>query len=243
MNLTSSLQCINWGTVPYAEAVARQEALLAEIVAIKTANRQRPAEEQQSTPNYLVFCEHPHVYTLGKSGSVANLLVNTDELAARGAEFYRTGRGGDITYHGPGQLVVYPILDLENFFTDIHRYLRLLEQAVIESLALYGLDTGRIAGLTGVWLDHNQQRAPRKICALGVRTSRWVTMHGLALNVNTDLSYFQHIVPCGIADKAVTSMQAELGRALPLAEVQAVLQAQLTTLFQMEVKSPVASTQ
>jgi lipoyl(octanoyl) transferase len=171
------------------------------------------------------------VYTLGKSGHQEHLLLNDEQLAQKEATFYKINRGGDITYHGPGQLVAYPILDLENFFTDIHKYLRLLEEAVILTLADYGLAAGRIDGLTGVWFDFEEQRNPRKICAMGVKCSRWVTMHGLALNVNTDLTYFGHIVPCGISDKAVTSMQQELGRAVVLAEVENKLVAHVENLF------------
>ncbi|WP_128547136.1 lipoyl(octanoyl) transferase LipB [Larkinella soli] len=223
------------GLIDYRQGWEYQERLLADIVATKIANRNLPATEQQLTTNYLLFCEHPPVYTLGKSGKEENLLADGAFLDAIGATYYKINRGGDITYHGPGQLVGYPILDLDNFFTDIHRYMRLLEEAVIRTLAGYGLDAGRIEGLTGVWLDHREQRHPRKICAMGVKASRWVTMHGFALNVNTDLSYFNHIVPCGIADKAVTSMHLELGRAVPLAEVSGRLRGHLAELFDMEL--------
>ncbi len=189
-----------------------------------------------ATTNYLLLVEHPHVYTLGKSGKPEHLLLTDNELVVHGATFHRINRGGDITYHGPGQLVGYPILDLDNFFTDIHRYLRLLEEAVIETLADYGIQAGRIAGLTGVWLDFEEGALnPRKICALGVKCSRWVTMHGFALNVNTDLTYFGHIVPCGITDKAVTSLQQELGRAVPMTEVQDRLLPHLALLFEAEL--------
>jgi lipoyl(octanoyl) transferase len=176
------------------------------------------------------------VYTLGKSGKPEHLLLSESELSAHGATFHRINRGGDITYHGPGQLVGYPILDLDNFFTDIHRYLRVLEEAVIRTLADYGLAAGRIEGLTGVWLDYEENAPqPRKICAMGVKCSRWVTMHGFALNVNTDLAYFGHIVPCGITDKAVTSLQQELGHAVPITEVENRLLPHLATLLEAEL--------
>ncbi|KAA9331458.1 lipoyl(octanoyl) transferase LipB [Hymenobacter busanensis] len=200
-----------------------QEQLLAETVAVKTRNRQHEAAGTplESTPNHLLLCEHPPVYTLGKSGKPEHLLLDENGLADHGATFHRINRGGDITFHGPGQLVGYPILDLENFKPDIHWYLRTLEEAVILTLAEYGIVSGRIAGLTGVWLDFEEGASnPRKICAMGVKCSRWVTMHGFALNVNTDLNYFGHIVPCGITDKAVTSLQQELGRAVPLREIE-----------------------
>jgi len=226
------------GLVPYETAWAYQEQLLADTLTYKTRNRQaaEAGTTPETTPNYLLLCEHPHVYTLGKTGKPEHLLLSEAELAAHGATFHRINRGGDITYHGPGQLVGYPILDLDNFFTDIHRYLRLLEEAVISTLVDYGLQAGRIAGLTGVWLDFDEGAPnPRKICALGVKCSRWVTMHGFALNINTDLSYFSHIVPCGITDKAVTSLQQELGHPVPLAEVQDRLLVHLAQLFGAEL--------
>ncbi|WP_426490094.1 lipoyl(octanoyl) transferase LipB [Hymenobacter sp. 102] len=225
------------GMVAYQPAWDLQEQLLAETLAVKTRNRDAAAAGQspEATPNHLLLCEHPHVYTLGKSGKPEHLLLDETGLAAHAATFHRINRGGDITYHGPGQLVGYPIFDLDNFFTDIHRYLRLLEEAIICTLADYGVRAGRIAGLTGVWLDFEEGAAnPRKICAMGVKCSRWVTMHGFALNVNTDLSYFGHIVPCGITDKAVTSLQAELGRPVPIAEVQERLLPHLARLFGAE---------
>jgi lipoyl(octanoyl) transferase len=223
------------GTLDYKTAWDYQEHLFGEIVALKVRNRAVAESDPLPTPNYLLFCQHPHVYTLGKSGKPEHLLLSGDALDQVGAAFYPINRGGDITYHGPGQLVGYPILDLDNFFTDIHKYMRLLEEAVILTLADYGLEAGRIAGLTGVWLDHLRQERPRKICALGVKSSRWVTMHGFALNVNTDLSYFGHIIPCGIADKAVTSMAAELGGEVPLAGVETRMRDHLATLFGMEI--------
>jgi lipoyl(octanoyl) transferase len=223
----------NWGAVDYAEAWEQQEALFDSIVQQKIRNRQLPENEQENTRNYLIFCQHPHVYTLGKTGKPEHLLLDDAALKALDAVFYPINRGGDITYHGPGQIVVYPVLDLENFFTDIHRYLRTLEEAVILTLAEYGIVAGRIAGLTGVWLGKGENA--RKICAMGVRTSRWVAMHGLALNINTDLNYFQHIIPCGIADKAVTSLQHELGNVQDMALAEKKLLKHLTTLFEMEV--------
>ncbi|WP_428659552.1 lipoyl(octanoyl) transferase LipB [Runella sp.] len=221
--------------IDYQQAWDYQEKLLAENVAIKAQNRNLPTDQQLSTTNHLLFCQHPHVYTLGKSGHADNLLVDEIQLAEIQATYYKINRGGDITYHGPGQLVGYPILDLENFFTDIHRYMRTLEEAIILTCADYGLSAGRIDGLTGVWLDFETQQNPRKICAMGVKCSRWVTMHGFAFNVNTDLSYFGHIVPCGISDKAVTSLQQELGREIPMPEVEEKVREHLMKLFEMEL--------
>lgn len=223
------------GLVDYQQAWDYQEKLLAENVTLKAQNRNLSPEQQQTTTNHLLFCQHPHVYTLGKSGHLENLLLSETQLSEVNATFYKINRGGDITYHGPGQLVGYPILDLENFFTDIHRYMRTLEEAIIRTCADYGLTAGRIDGLTGVWLDFETQQNPRKICALGVKCSRWVTMHGFAFNVNTDLSYFGNIVPCGISDKAVTSLQQELGRELSLSEVAEKLRGHLVDLFAMEL--------
>ena len=216
------------GLIDYKEAWDYQEKRFNEILDVKKNNRKE--NRQDPTLSYLLFCEHPHVYTLGKSGDENNLLVNEDYLNSRGATFYKINRGGDITYHGPGQLVGYPILDLDNFFTDIHKYLRYLEEAVILTLADYGIESTRSDGETGVWLDVGNENA-RKICALGVRSSRWVTMHGFALNVNCDLSYFGNIIPCGIADKSVTSMKKELGREVDIQEVQQKLKGQLKKLF------------
>lgn len=196
------------GQKDYQEVWDFQEALFKKIVDTKILNRQNQTEVP--TDNYFLFVEHPHVYTLGKSGDLSNLLLSEEQLAAKGATFYKINRGGDITYHGPGQIVGYPILDLENFFTDIHKYLRLLEETIILTLGEYGLSCGRSPGETGVWLDVGTPFA-RKICAMGVRASRWVTMHGFALNVNADLGYFDNIIPCGIRGKAVTSLQVELG--------------------------------
>ena len=201
-----NIQLIELGLIDYKEAWDYQEKLFAEIVAIKLNNRNNL--EQTPVPNYLIFCEHPPVYTLGKSGSEDNLLIDDDQLNQLGARFYKINRGGDITHHGPGQLVVYPLLDLENFFTDIHLYLRKLEEVVIQLLKKYKIEAGRSPGFTGVWIDANTEKA-RKICAMGVKCSRWVTMHGIALNVSNELSFFNHIVPCGIEDKSVTNLSIE----------------------------------
>ncbi len=233
--MNKSVQFQSLGLIDYKQAWDYQEQLFAETVARKIRNRDLPYDEQTATGNYLLFCEHPHVYTIGKSGKEQHLLLGEEQLAQIGATFYRINRGGDITYHGPGQLVGYPVLDLDHFFTDIHRYMRLLEEAVILTLAEYTLDAGRIPGLTGVWLDYEKRENPRKICAMGVKTSRWVTMHGFALNVNTDLLYFDHIVPCGIADKAVTSMARELGTPVPMKEVEGRMVKHLAALFEMEI--------
>ncbi|HEV7349360.1 lipoyl(octanoyl) transferase LipB [Telluribacter sp.] len=224
------------GLMDYQQAWDYQEGLFADVISVKIQNRDLAPEVQLLTPNYLLFCQHPHVYTLGKSGKPEHLLLDTDGLDQKEARYYRINRGGDITYHGPGQLVGYPILDLDNFFTDIHRYMRTLEEAIILTLGDYGLDAGRVQGLTGVWLDHKEQRNPRKICAMGVKSSRWVTMHGFALNVNTNLAYFGHIVPCGIQDKAVTSLEAELGHPVAMDEVAQKLKARLAVLFEMELE-------
>jgi lipoyl(octanoyl) transferase len=223
------------GLIDYQEAWDYQERIFAETLALKTQNRILSDAEKVLTPNILLFCQHPHVYTLGKSGKPEHLLLSTEDLTAKQAKYYKINRGGDITYHGPGQIVGYPILDLDNFFTDIHLYMRMLEEAIIRTLADYQIDAGRIKGLTGVWLDHEAQVNPRKICALGVKASRWVTMHGFALNVNTDLSYFGNIVPCGIEDKAVTSMQKELEREVSIGEVSNILKTHLADLFQMDL--------
>ncbi|PSR54790.1 lipoyl(octanoyl) transferase [Adhaeribacter arboris] len=229
--MNKEVALISLGTIDYQQAWDYQERLFADTIAIKTANRNLAPSEHRTTPNYLLLCQHPHVYTLGKSGKESHLLLNEQGLYDYQAQFYKINRGGDITYHGPGQLVAYPILDLDNFFTDIHQYLRFLEEAVILTLKDFGIVAGRIAGLTGVWLDFEKQKNSRKICAMGVKCSRWVTMHGLALNVNTDLSYFNHIIPCGIPDKAVTSMQQELGRTVSIAEVEEKLVFYFAQLF------------
>jgi len=220
------------GLIDYKKCWDYQEELFAGILATKSANRKE--EKSDKTNNYLLFCEHPHVYTLGKSGDEKNLLVNEDYLKSRGATFHKINRGGDITYHGPGQFVGYPILDLDNFFTDIHKYLRFLEEAVILTLKEYGLESERSPGETGVWFDVGTPKA-RKICALGVKSSRWVTMHGFAFNINSDLSYFGNIIPCGIADKKVTSLEKELEREMDFEEVKSKVKTHLIELFEMEV--------
>jgi lipoyl(octanoyl) transferase len=222
----------DWGLVDYQEAWDRQEALFKKIITEKTANRTN--DTSFPTDNFLVFVEHPHVYTLGKSGKADHLLLDKSGLEEKQATYYKINRGGDITYHGPGQLVGYPILDLDNFFTDIHLYLRTLEEAVILTLGEYGIIGGRIDGFTGVWLDADKANA-RKICALGVRSSRWVTMHGFALNVNANLDYFNNIVPCGIENKAVASMDMELGEKINMEEVKGRLKANLASLFKMKL--------
>ena len=224
------------GLIDYKEAWDRQTELFQKILTVKSENRNLSDSLQHPTDNYLLFCEHPHVYTLGKSGDESNLLIKKEELSSIGATYYHINRGGDITYHGPGQLVVYPIVDLENFFTDIHQYMRLLEEAVIQTLKEFKVESGRIPGLTGVWLDIDHKTKARKICAMGVKTSRWVTLHGLALNVNTDLSYFNHMIPCGITDKAVTSLDKELGRPVEMAEVKSILKKKMSELFRMELQ-------
>lgn len=219
----------------YQQAWDYQTTLYQSILDIKSQNRSLPPSEQQPTNNFLLFCEHPHVFTLGKSGAEKNLLLKKEELDTIGATYYHINRGGDITYHGPGQIVVYPIIDMENFFTDIHKYMRLLEESVIQTLAEFNITAGRIEGLTGVWVDFEDSRKARKICALGVKTSRWVTLHGLAFNVNTDLRYFNHIVPCGIDDKAVTSVEKELNKPQDMAQVKSILKNKLSGLFEMEI--------
>ena len=216
------------GLIDYKEAWDYQEKLFRSTVDQKI--KVRNGDSHEETKNYILFCEHPHVFTLGKSGDKENLLLNEQALADNNATYYEINRGGDITYHGPGQLVVYPIFDLDHFFSDIHKYLRFLEESVIETLSHYGISSGRVDGLTGVWIDGAKPTA-RKICAIGVKSSRWVTMHGIGFNVNSDLSYFSHIIPCGIQDKAVTSMERELGRTLDMQEVSAVLKDKIAAQF------------
>jgi len=227
---------IDLGIIDYKKAWSFQEKLFQEIIDVKRANRKLNSSSApiNKTESKLIFCEHPHVFTLGKSGQQKHLLINEEQLNLKGAKFYKINRGGDITYHGPGQLVGYPIFDLDNFFTDIHKYLRYLEESVILTIKEYGLYGGRIKGSTGVWLDWDNPRA-RKICALGVRSSRWVTMHGFAFNVNTDLDYFSNIIPCGISDKTVTSIEKELGGRIPIQEVQKKMKHHLSNLFEMEL--------
>jgi len=230
MNKTIQLQDL--GNRDYKSTWEYQEELFKDLVDLKIKNRRE--ELDLPTPNYLLFVEHPHVYTLGKSGDLENLLLNEKQLEAKGATFYKINRGGDITYHGPGQIVGYPILDLENFFTDIHKYLRFLEESIILTLAEYGLESGRSEGETGVWLGVGTPFA-RKICAMGVRASRWVTMHGFALNANVDLGYFDNIIPCGIRGKGVTSLNVELGvEKVDEDEIKSKIVKHLTNLFEAE---------
>ena len=231
MNKIVELQDL--GFEDYKQTWDYQEKLFKSVVDIKIKNRRE--NTNLLTPNYFLFVEHPHVYTLGKSGDMSNLLLNEKQLTEKGATFYKINRGGDITYHGPGQIVGYPILDLDNFFTDIHKYLRLLEEMIILTLAEYGLKAERSPGETGVWLDVGTPFA-RKICALGVRASRWVTMHGFALNVNANLGYFDNIIPCGIRGKAVTSLNVELGKKeVEEAEVKEKLLKHFAVLFEAEL--------
>lgn len=235
MNKNKRVSFTNLGFVDYEKCWNLQERLFNEIVQQKIRNRKVPPQEQVATGNYLLFCQHPHVYTLGKSGREENLLLSPEALTHKNIRYYKINRGGDITYHGPGQLVAYPVLDLDNFFTDIHKYLRTLEQIVINTLARLNIAAGRIDNLTGVWVDHKEQINPRKICAMGVKASRWVTMHGLALNVHTNLQYFNYIVPCGIEGKAVTSIEKELNQQISLNHVAGIMQQEFTALFGMEL--------
>jgi lipoyl(octanoyl) transferase len=223
--MNKGVTVIDLGLIDYKEAWDYQTKLFNDILKAKSENK--------VTDNYLLLCEHPNVYTLGKSGNEKNLLLPREQLTDINASFYPINRGGDITYHGPGQIIIYPIVDLSNFFTDIHKYMRLLEESVIQTLAAFDLQAGRIKGLTGVWIDI--AGSPRKICAFGVKISRWVTMHGLALNVDTDLNYFTHIVACGIADKdkSVTSMEKELGSPVDIEKVKSILKDKIISLFEM----------
>jgi lipoyl(octanoyl) transferase len=229
MHNNKEVQVQDLGLIDYKQAWDFQEKVFDDIIQTKIHNRTSESAPI-STSNFILLCEHPHVYTLGKSGKEENLLVNEKQLLEIDAKFYKINRGGDITYHGPGQLVGYPILDLDNFFTDIHKYLRFLEEAIINTCAYFGIVAGRYPGYTGVWLDADKPTA-RKICAMGVRCSRWVTMHGFAFNVNTNLNYFKHIVPCGIDDKAVTSLEIELGYKVEMDEVKKVFLIQFFNLF------------
>ena len=217
------------GLIDYKKCWDYQTKLFENTVQQKIHNRKN-LENKVETKNYLIFCEHPHVYTLGKSGSENNLLINSNELENNEASFYKINRGGDITYHGPGQLVVYPIFDLDHFFTDIHKYLRFLEEAVILTLQEYGIISERVDGLTGVWIEGGTKNA-RKICAIGVKSSRWVTMHGIGFNINSNLKYFNYIVPCGINDKAVTSIKKELGKEINMNELKQKLKINLANIF------------
>ena len=221
------------GLIEYKEAWLFQEKFFNEILEIKSKNRNEGTEI--TTKNHLIFCEHPHVYTLGNSGNKENLLVNEEYLKSRGASFYKTNRGGDITYHGPGQIVGYPIFDLDNFFNDLGKYLRFLEEVIILTLKEYGLSGERSKGETGVWLDVGKPTA-RKICAMGVKTSRWVSMHGFAFNLNTDLSYFENIIPCGINDKKVTSLEKEIGHKIDIDHAKSLIKSNLERVFDLKLK-------
>jgi lipoyl(octanoyl) transferase len=234
-HLNHNVRFIDLGLIDYQQAWDYQTSVFNEILKVKSENKSRSESQQELTNNYLIFCEHPHVFTLGKSGDESNLLLKKGELSSINASYYHINRGGDITYHGPGQIVVYPVIDMENFFTDIHQYMRLLEEAVIQTLKEFGIESGRIKGLTGVWIDFDTETEARKICALGVKTSRWVTMHGLAFNVNANLEYFKYIVPCGIDDKAVTSLQKEVGSEIDLERVKEVLKEKIVSLFNMKL--------
>lgn len=221
------------GLIEYKEAWLFQEKFFNEILKIKSKNRNEGTEV--TTKNHLIFCEHPHVYTLGNSGNKENLLVNEEYLKSRGASFYKTNRGGDITYHGPGQIVGYPVFDLDNFFNDIGKYLRFLEEVIILTLKEYGISGERSKGETGVWLDVGKPTA-RKICAMGVKTSRWVSMHGFAFNLNTDLSYFENIIPCGINDKKVTSLEKEMGHKIDIDHAKSLIKSNLERVFDLKLK-------
>ena len=229
--MNKKIQLLDLGNKDYKDTWDYQEELFKEIVDLKIQKRNNP---EIVTPNYFLYVEHPHVYTLGKSGDFSNLLLSEKQLTEKGATFYKINRGGDITYHGPGQIVTYPILDLDNFFTDIHKYLRFLEEIVIRTLAEYNVVAGRSEGETGVWIDATNPLKARKICAMGVRASRWVTMHGFAFNVNIDLNYFGNIIPCGI-DKAVTSLDKELGRKVDEEEVKEKIKQHFSKLFECEI--------
>ncbi len=219
------VQVHDLGLINYQDAWDYQEKLFNNLIEQKRLGASMPH-------NQLILCEHPHVYTLGKSGDAGNLLADQKMLEDMDAQFYKINRGGDITYHGPGQLVVYPIFDLEQFFKDIHKYMRFLEESVIMTLANYGIEAERINGLTGVWIPGNPSR---KIAAFGVKCSRWVTMHGIGYNVATDLSYFDKIVPCGITDKAVTSMAKELAKPVAFSEVKDQLVSNMSKLFGFDI--------
>tara|TARA_B100000579_G_scaffold437309_1_gene466127 strand:+ start:741 stop:1451 length:711 start_codon:yes stop_codon:yes gene_type:complete len=222
------------GLINYEESWKKQESIFNKIIDTKIKNRN--LQKEIKTDNYILTCSHPHVYTLGKSGDEKNLLIDKNIIEKENLEFFKINRGGDITYHGPGQIVIYPILDLENFFTDIHKYLRSLEEAVILTLKEYNIESGRIKDYTGVWIDIKSDN-PRKICALGVKTSRWVTMHGLALNVNTDLNFFKNIIPCGINDKEVTSISKEVGQDIKIKDVEKKLLNNLSKVFEFKLIS------
>lgn len=228
------VELMDAGLMDYKKAWDIQEKLNQQNVQIKLNQRKIP-DFKEDTKHTLIFCEHPPVYTLGKSGSIENLLLDSQELDNLGAKYYKINRGGDITHHGPGQFVMYPIFDLEKIYTDIHRFLRELEEVVILTLQEYGIQSGRYPGYTGVWLDADNDEKARKICAMGIRCSRWVTMHGIALNVNNDLSFFKHIVPCGIKDKDVTSMQKELDYEVDMQEFKQRIKLNMEEVFNLNI--------
>jgi lipoyl(octanoyl) transferase len=224
----------DWGKIEYGTAWDKQEEILKENLAVKAQWFGKSEEEKDrsiDTQHHFILCEHPHVYTLGKSGMIENLLLNDTRLKELDVTFYKTNRGGDITYHGPQQIVGYPILDLEKIYTDLGKYMRGLEEVIIRTMAHWGIVADRISGCTGVWLDAGIKGKERKICAMGVRCSRWVTMHGFALNVNTDLKYFDYIVPCGITDKGVTSMEKELGKPIEMNLVKEEIKKHFEEIF------------
>ena len=227
--INKKVKLISLGHIDYQKAWKTQEEIFQKTINIKIENRKKGTN--QITENYIITCSHPHVYTLGKSGNEKNLLIDKKIIKDKKLEYFKINRGGDITYHGPGQLVIYPILDLENFFTDIHLYLRKLEEAIIKTLKLYEIKAARIEKLTGVWVDDKNEN-PKKICAMGVKCSRWVTMHGLALNVSTDLSYFNNIIPCGINDKTVTSIENELNKKVRMKEIEKLVIKNLAKVFE-----------
>lgn len=228
---SQEVELIDLGVKDFKSTWDFQDVLFQQIIRTKIENRERPEDQQMLTKHHLIFVEHPAVITLGKNGSMSNLLVTQDILNQQKISFFKINRGGDITYHGPGQLVGYPIFDLDCFFTDIGKYLRYIEEAVIRTLSEYGIQAGRSVGETGVWIDADKPSRARKICAIGIRCSRWVTMHGFAFNINTDLSHFNFIIPCGIQQKAVTSLQQELGHPVPLDEVKHKLMHHFAELF------------
>ncbi len=231
----------DWGTIEYGTAWALQEEYMKKGLDVKSARFHNPDSVAEAPiPHYLFLCQHPHVYTLGKSGVQENLLINDQRMKDLDVTFYKTNRGGDITYHGPGQMVAYPVLDLEQFYTDLGRYMRSLEEAIILTLQEFGITAGRLPGSTGVWLDADTAQA-RKICAMGVRSSRWMTMHGLALNINSDLQFFNYIVPCGIVDKGVTSMEKELGRKVDEEEVKRIFLEKFARVFETSLVAPAAA--
>tara|TARA_Y100000748_G_C15350216_1_gene431591 strand:- start:11 stop:718 length:708 start_codon:yes stop_codon:yes gene_type:complete len=230
--ISKEVEVLKLGEIKFKDAWERQEEKFNSIIDTKIYNRK--SKSQKKTKNYIITCSHPHVYTLGKSGNEKNLLIDNEEIERRNLEYYKINRGGDITYHGPGQLVIYPIIDLENFFTDIHKYLRYLEESIILTLKEYNIESGRVEGLTGVWVNHKKNN-PKKICALGVKTSRWVTMHGLAFNISPELKYFKNIIPCGIENKDVTSLEKEFNKKVSLEEVEKKVIENLSKVFDFKI--------